>query len=128
MSKVFYFKLTAVGSPNWVAKSASNYRYDQTKLLSDSPSGLILPRLQLRASNLYFAPKVKAVRLTSPNSQAADGPSTSSHSKALGNSSAWFNKTLIDAVSFLSGKKTLLQFYPFLSSSVSKYNAAIYKS
>lgn len=129
MSKVFYFKsAAAVGSPNWVIKSTGNHQHHQTKLLSDVPLGSILPRLQLRASNLYLVPKVKAVRLTSPHSQAADGLSTSGYSKALGSSSTWFNKTLIDAVSFLSGKKTLLQFYPFLSSSVSKYNAAIYKS
>jgi len=128
-SKVFYFKLAAAtGSPNWVTKPAGNHQRHQIKLLSDAPLGSILPHLQLRASNLYFVPKVKAIRLTSPDSQAADGLSTSSYSKALGSSSAWFNKTLIDAVSFLSGKKTLLQFYPFLSSSVSKYNAAIYKS
>ena len=130
MSKVFYFKLAAVnGSPNRVTKLTGNNQHNhQTNLLSDVPLGSTLPHLQLRASNLYFAPKVKAVRLVSPDSLAADGLSTSSYSKASGSSSTWFNKTLIDAVSFLSGKKTLLQFYPFLSSSVSKYNAAVYKS
>ena len=130
MSKVFYFKLAAVnGSPNRVTKLTGNHRHNhRTNLLSDVPLGSTLPHLQLRASNLYFAPKVKAVRLVSPDSLAADGLSTSSYSKASGSSSTWFNKTLIDAVSFLSGKKTLLQFYPFLSSSVSKYNAAVYKS
>ena len=79
-------------------------------------------------SNLYFCSKVSAGMV---GSLAASTITDFGRTGPVGGSthaSTWFNKTLIDVASSLSGKKSLLQFYPFLSSSLSKRSVITYKS
>lgn len=86
------------------------------------------PLWVLGDSNLYFCPKVSSSMIGSFASSLNNNFGRTSPAGGSTCSSTWFNKTLIDVASSLSGKKSLLQFYPFLSSSLSKRSVITYKS
>jgi len=94
----------------------------------DAVTNINQPLWNLGDSNLYFCPKVSSALAGSLVSSANNSLGRTGFAEGSTCSSTWFNKTLIDVASSLSGKKSLLQFYPFLSSSVSKRSVITYKS